>query len=98
MNKDFPPASPSLATDGRRGASLCTSYVRLALVAVLAAGIAHPAAAQTGGGRSEVFAGSEFESYLRYLQTLGKSKPTVWTIRSLEPSQNEAISPTDSVQ
>ena len=97
MNRDFPPASRSLATDGRRGASLRMPYVRFALAAAIAACIAHPAAAQTGGGRSEVFAGSEFESYLRYLQTLGKSKSTTWSIRGFSPKEVDALNPTDSL-
>ena len=48
------------------------------------------------GGRSEIYAGSEFESYLRYLQTLGHSKPTVWGIRPLSPEQIDAIMPADA--
>ena len=44
---------------------------------VLAVVIAHSATAaahaQNVGGRSEVFAGSELESYLRYMQTAGKT-------------------------
>jgi len=58
---------------------------------------ARPAQAQQLGGRSEIFAGSEFESYLRYLQTLGKSKPTVWSIRPFSPGQIDGLMPTDSV-
>jgi hypothetical protein len=53
--------------------------------------------AQASGGRSEVFAGSEFESYLRYLQTLGKSTPSVWSLRGLSPGQIDALAPSDSV-
>ncbi|HEU4879380.1 MAG TPA: capsule assembly Wzi family protein [Gemmatimonadaceae bacterium] len=70
------------------------------LSALVAIGIAlplHPASSQTLGGKAEVFVGSEFESYLRYLQTLGKSKSTVWSIRSLSPSQIDALSPTDTI-
>ncbi len=59
---------------------------------------AYPAAAQTaGGGRSEVFAGSEFESYLRYLQTLGESQSTTWSIRSFSPKEVDALAPKDSI-
>lgn len=60
--------------------------------------IAAPAAstAQAGGGRSEVFAGSTFESYLRYLQTLGKSAPTTWSIRGFSPAEIDALAPKDS--
>jgi hypothetical protein len=73
---------------------------RLTSHAVLLSALAAPlssAHAQTVGGRAEVFAGSEFESYLRYLQTLGKSKPTVWSVRGLSPSQIDALAPTDSL-
>src|SRR5690349_4156950 len=60
--------------------------------------IAAPATsiAQSGGGRYEVFAGSVFESYLRYLQTLGKSKPTTWSIRPFSPAEIDDLSPMDS--
>lgn len=68
-----------------------------AAAAALFLASARPAAAQLLGGRSEIFAGSEFESYLRYLQTLGHSKPTVWSIRPLSPGQIDKIMPTDSV-
>ena len=56
-----------------------------------------PARSQTLGGQAEVYAGSEFESYLRYLQTLGKSRPGVWSIRPLSPAQLDALMPSDSV-
>ena len=55
------------------------------------------AGAQTVGGRAEIFAGSEFESYLRYLQTLGKSRPGVWGIRPLSPTQQDVLMPSDSL-
>jgi hypothetical protein len=45
--------------------------------AVCIAGLPAYATAQNVGGRNEVFAGSELESYLRYLQTLGKSKDSI---------------------
>ena len=65
------------------------------LVVLVAAPLS--ASAQTVGGRAEVFAGSEFESYLRYLQTLGKSRPSVWGIRPLSPEQVDALMPFDSL-
>ncbi|MEO8192564.1 MAG: capsule assembly Wzi family protein [Gemmatimonadales bacterium] len=65
-----------------------------ALVVLLSAGGVQ---AQTLGGRSEVYAGSEFESYLRYLQTLGKSPPSVWSLRGLSPVELDAIAPSDSL-
>ena len=36
---------------------------------------------QDVGGRSEIFAGSDLERYLRYLQTLGLVGSYPWTIR-----------------
>jgi hypothetical protein len=55
------------------------------------------ARAQSSGGHGEVFVGSEFESYLRYLQTLGKSPPSSWSIRHLSPGQLDALAPSDSL-
>ena len=45
------------------------------------------------GGRSELFAGSELEGYLRYLQTLGAVAPHPWSVRALSPSQLDRILP-----
>jgi len=39
------------------------------------------------GGRNEVFAGSDLESYLRYLQTLGKSESYPFSIRAFSPQE-----------
>ena len=64
------------------------------MLLALAAGSSH---AQTVGGRAEIFANSEFESYLRYLQTLGKSRPGVWGIRPLGPVQQDMLMPSDSL-
>jgi hypothetical protein len=53
--------------------------------------------AQTGvGGRNEVFAGSELESYLRHLQTLGKSESYPWSIRSFSPGEIDRLAAADS--
>src|SRR3954469_9895747 len=101
MNKDCPPAAPSTHSDGWQGATFCTpvarSAARIALIGLMALSTASIASAQSGGGRAEVFAGSEFESYLRYLQTLGKSKSTTWSIRGFSPREIDALAPTDSV-
>jgi hypothetical protein len=48
------------------------------------------------GGRSEVFAGSDLESYLRYLQTAGKSRDYPWGIRSFSPAEIDALAASDS--
>jgi hypothetical protein len=48
------------------------------------------------GGRNEVFAGSELESYLRYLQTLGKSKTYPWSIRAFSPLEIDELAAADA--
>lgn len=65
---------------------------------VLAAALLSPgrSGAQLGGGRSEIFAGSTFESYLRYLQTVGESKPMPWGIRGFSQTQLDSLAPRDS--
>ncbi len=52
--------------------------------------------AQSAGGRSEIFVGSALESYLRYLQTAGKSEVYPWSIRSFSPSEVDKITARDS--
>lgn len=47
-------------------------------------------------GRNEVFAGSDLESYLRYLQTEGKSESYPWTIRSFSLSEIDTLAAKDS--
>jgi hypothetical protein len=76
-----------------------SSLIRRILTVLAAASLlAAPKSAfsQSTGARNEVFAGSVFESYLRYLQTLGKSKPTQWSIRALGPEEIDALAPRDS--
>jgi hypothetical protein len=94
MNIDF---MKSRALRKSRARTVASCSLLPALVAIGIALPLHPASSQTLGGKAEVFVGSEFESYLRYLQTLGKSKSTVWSIRSLSPSQIDALSPTDTI-
>jgi hypothetical protein len=48
------------------------------------------------GGRSEVFAGSELEGYLRDLQTAGKSETYPWSIRSFSPAEIDRLAAADS--
>jgi hypothetical protein len=43
------------------------------------------------GGRSEIFAGSELETYLRYLQLVGAGAPYPWSVRSFSPREVDAI-------
>ena len=92
MLKDRPAALAKLTLRDGRIANLCYCLIAAAAVALAA----QPAQAQSSGGRSEVFVGSEFESYLRYLQTLGKSAPAVWSIRGLSPGQLDALAPSDT--
>lgn len=101
MNNDGPLGQAALPPNGRRGNSNIMLCVRpFALAAAVATALmltGRAASAQKTGGRSEVFAGSEFESYLRYLQTLGKSRPTTWSIRAMSPGQIDALAPSDTV-
>jgi len=53
-------------------------------------------AQSNAGGRSEVFAGSTFESYLRYLQSLGKSDPYPVGIRGFSPLEIDKMAAKDS--
>jgi hypothetical protein len=46
--------------------------------------------------RSEVFAGSESENYLRYLQSLGLVPLYPWTSRAFSPRELDRIIPSDS--
>lgn len=48
------------------------------------------------GGRNEVFAGSELESYLRYLQTLGKSQSYPFSIRAFSPQEIDRLAAADT--
>ncbi|MEO8576855.1 MAG: capsule assembly Wzi family protein [Gemmatimonadales bacterium] len=65
-----------------------------ALLSATVAGLPREARAQSGGP-AEVYAGSLFESYLRYLQTLDKSDPTPWSIRGFSPSEIDRLAPKD---
>jgi hypothetical protein len=49
--------------------------------------------AQNVGGRSEIFAGSDLERYLRYLQTLGLAGAYPWTIRDFGPPEIDSLVP-----
>jgi hypothetical protein len=88
------PAVPATVTP-RSGRLAILSACLLPLLTVVA--VPDAARAQSSGGHGEVFVGTEFESYLRYLQTLGKSAPSVWSIRGLSPSQLDALAPSDTL-
>lgn len=68
------------------------------LLLVVAALLAGPgdANAQVASGRNEVFAGSELESYLRYLQTVGKSQPYPWGMRAFSQLEIDSLAATDA--
>ncbi len=66
------------------------------LAVIVAHGAATAAYAQDVGGRSEVFAGSELESYLRYMQTAGKTAEYPWSMRSFSPLEIDELGITDT--
>lgn len=79
-----------------RNGSFRASWYALAFAFLVVAATPGAAEAQrSAGGPSEVFAGSQFESYLRYLQTLGKSAPVPWSIRGFSPSEIDRLAPKD---
>ncbi len=85
-----------------RSSAIAPSHVLRRAAAGILAILSFSAVPSTGvgqstGGRSEVYAGSGLESYLRYLQTVGKSAPTVWSLRGLSPGEVDAIAPSDSL-
>lgn len=88
-------ARPALHHQSGWRPRLRTATFIVALIAGQLVG-ARPASAQNTGGRSEVFAGSELESYLRYLQTTGKSSEYPWTIRSFSPAEIDQLAATDT--
>ena len=95
MTYDRPAVPAKLTPRSGRIAGFSLGTVALA---ALTLGAAAPLQAQSSaGGRSEIFVGSEFESYLRYLQTLGKSAPAVWSIRGFSPGQLDALAPSDTL-
>jgi hypothetical protein len=70
--------------------------VALAIVAAQLIAPRYSGAQTAAGGRSEVFAGSELENYLRHLQTLGKSENYPWSIRSFSPAEIDRLAAKDS--
>ncbi len=93
MTYDRPAVPATLTPRNGRLATLSACLVALATLSIAPA----VSLAQSSGGHGEVFVGSEFESYLRYLQTLGKSQPSVWSIRHLSPGQLDALAPSDTL-
>src|SRR5437879_5378042 len=64
-----------------------------------ATALACPVSAQAPGpvgGRGEIFAGSELETYLRDLQLVGAVPLYPWSVRSFSPRELDRLSPVDS--
>src|SRR5207253_5529916 len=62
--------------------------------------LACPVSAQApgpAGGRGEIFAGSELETYLRDLQLVGAVPLYPWSVRSFSPSELDRLFPPDGV-
>lgn len=95
MSTSSPAAKAALAPcptalRGPRVVALVLSLVGAQLV------VAGSCDAQMTGGRNEVFAGSELESYLRYLQTAGKSQEYPWSMRDFSPLEIDELAAKDS--
>ena len=71
-------------------------YVAVAFIAAQSVSAPSSLAQTSTGGRNEVFAGSELESYLRLLQTLGKSESYPWSIRSFSPAEVDRLAASDT--
>ena len=74
----------------------CAALLLAGAVTLIIAIPATAAGQSLAGGRTEVFAGSVLESYLRYLQSLGKSGSEPWSIRGFSPREVDARAPVDS--
>ncbi|MEJ7759185.1 MAG: capsule assembly Wzi family protein [Gemmatimonadaceae bacterium] len=97
MSKVCPVARVLLIPGGTRAVSWCRGPAQAYMLVAAMALVNTPAYGQSNaGGRSEVFAGSEMESYLRYIQTAGKSPPYTWSIRGFSPSEVDGLASTDA--
>lgn len=79
-----------------RSITLAFQLIASSLIGSPLIGPPDASAQTTAGGRSEVFPGGELESYLRYLQTAGKSESYPWSIRSFSPSEIDLLAARDS--
>jgi hypothetical protein len=75
--------------------------INRALIGVVALAVSQTAAAQTTVSdntsfRSEIFAGSVPENYLRYLQTIGMVPLYPWSSRAFSPRELDFLAPKDS--
>src|SRR5438034_823114 len=90
-------SAPSLREKGREEFPMATSsgtttaqWKRSRSALSLSAGVT------LEGERSEIFAGSELEAYLRDLQLVGMVSLYPWSIRSFSPRELDALFPADS--
>ena len=67
-----------------------TPYRLILSLLCLSIVVASQLQAQTRG-RSEIFAGSELEAYIRLLQIDGKAAPSPWSIRSFSPKEIDQL-------
>lgn len=95
MSNVFLAARAALSHHSRGPRRMRGAVVALALISAPVL-TPRPCIAQSVGGRSEVFVGSQLESYLRYLQTAGKSEVYPWSIRSFSPLEIDRIAAADS--
>lgn len=95
MSNVFLAASPALHHKSGRLPRLVCALMAFALLGVPVV-TPRTSLAQTVGGRNEIVVGSDLESYLRYLQTLGKSEVYPWGVRSFSPSEIDIIAAKDS--
>lgn len=68
------------------------------LLAILSLTLATAGDAQQSltGWAPEVFAGSELESYLRFMQISGEGAPYPWSIRAFSPGEVRRLAPSDT--
>jgi Capsule assembly protein Wzi len=95
MSNVFLAASPALQHHRGRLPRLGGVLVAFALISMPLM-TPRTTVAQSVGGRSEIVVGSELESYLRYLQTAGKSEVYPWGIRSFSPAEVDKLAANDS--
>jgi len=97
MSNVHPVARIAPLPGGTGAVPLRATIASLVMFSALVVSPSSPADAQSNaGGRSEVFAGSELESYLRYIQTAGKSPSYTWSIRGFSPSEVDGLASSDA--
>jgi len=89
-------AARSACTNRQGSVGWRTLSIAVALAVHIIAPFAGAGAQSLGVGRSEVFAGSTFESYLRYLQTLDKAEFYPFSIRHFGAAEIDMLAARDS--